>query len=117
MRTETITQEIASAIGMVGRVVTVGSAQYKIHSVEGTDWYAFDDQGQTTVDFHMTPASWITFPLATIIPSGHKIGGYAVPVDPTAERKMSGHKIGDGFSTVVALDQCRPGVCLAKSYV
>lgn len=97
MRTETITQEIASAIGMVGRVVTVGSAQYKIHSVEGTDWYAFDDQGQTTVDFHMTPASWITFPLATIIPSGHKIG--------------------DGFSTVVALDQCRPGVCLAKSYV
>jgi hypothetical protein len=92
-----ITPVVASAIGMVGRVVTVGNRQFKIHSVEGTDWYAFDDQGMTTVDFAMAKASWITFPLATIIPSGHKIG--------------------DGFAETVALDQCRPGVCLAKSYV
>lgn len=97
MSTATLTPDMIKGISMVGRVVTVGNDQYKIHSVEGTDWYAFDDQGTTTVDFAMAKASWITFPLATIIPSGHKIG--------------------DGLSTVVALDQCRPGVCLSKSYV
>ena len=97
MRTELITRDVAQAIGMVGKIVTVGNSQYKIHSVEGTDWYAFDDQGLTSVDFSMSPASWITEPEATIIPSGHKIG--------------------EGYAETVPLRRCRPGVCLAKAYV
>lgn len=86
------------AIGMVGRVVTYGNDQYKIHSVEGRDFYAFLDGETITVDFSMTEASWIKDPVAMIIPAGHKIG--------------------DGYATEVPLWSpfLRPGVCLTKSY-
>lgn len=95
--TRTLPRETVNGIAMVGRIVTLGDEQFKIHSVEGRDWYAFDDQGMTTVDLQMTVASWITEPVATIIPSGHAIG--------------------EGFSQTVPLAKVRPGVCLSKRYV
>ena len=89
-------REFANAIGMVGKVVTYGNRQWILHSVEGPSWYAFDDQGVTTVDATMTPASWITEPVAMIIPTGHLIG--------------------EGFGREVYLSQVQRGVCLSKSW-
>jgi len=92
--THAFTPEQCRAIGMVGQVVTYGNRQWILHSVEGTDWYAFDDQGMTTVDCRMTPANWIMDPIAMLIPSGHEIG--------------------DGFGVEVYLSKITRGVCLAK---
>lgn len=65
---------MVKAIGMVGRTVTWRDAQYRIHSVEGPTWYAFESApGVTTVDGGMTPASWISEPIAMILPAGTKI--------------------------------------------
>lgn len=94
--TRTLPVETVRAIAMVGRIVTMGDSQFKIHAVEGTDYYAFDDDGQITADLNMTPAQHITAPQAHIYPS-------------TARH-------GDGFGQVVPLAKVRSGVCLAKSY-
>lgn len=86
-----------AAIAHVGAVVTFANAQFTVHSVEGTDWYAFlDDHGTITVDASMPNAYWISEPRAMIVPAGHKVG--------------------DGFGKEVHLSQVRRGVCLAKSY-
>lgn len=94
--TRTLPVETVRAIAMVGRVVTMGDSQFKIHSVEGRDYYAFDDDGMITADLDMTPAHHITVPWAHIYPS-------------TAQ-------ISDGFGQTVPLAKVRLGVCLAKSY-
>jgi hypothetical protein len=91
-----VDREFATAIGSVGAVVTYGNRQFKIHSVEGPSWYAFDDHGLTSVDCGMSPASWITTPMAVIVPSGSVIG--------------------DGVSLEVPLNRVRRGVCLSKSW-
>lgn len=97
--THTMSPDMIKGIALVGRVVTYGNSQYKIHSVEGTDWYAFDDQGRTTVDCGFPVANWIKTPIVGMIPSGHKIG--------------------DGFMIEIPMDSpfLRPGVCLAKAWV
>lgn len=70
----TLPREVAQYAGMIGSVVTVGERQYTVHSVEGRTFYAFDQDGQTTVDVNMTPAEWIKTPIALILPMGTKIG-------------------------------------------
>lgn len=92
-----------SAIAQVGHVVTVDAHtfgaipwQAVVHSVEGVDWYAFDDNGLTTVDCAMSPAHWITEPRAMVVPMGHKIG--------------------DGWGVEVNLARLSRGVCLSKAY-
>lgn len=96
--THTLAPDTINAIGMVGQVVTYGGAQYKIHCVEGASFYAYDHQGSTTVDFGLTPAAWLQTPLATLLPSGARLGeGRSVEVPVTSP-------------------YLRRGVCLTKSY-
>lgn len=94
--TQELAPDIVQGIALVGRVVTIPgmAGQFKVHSVEGCDWYTFDRDGATVVDTAMPPARWITFPIATIIPSGCRIG--------------------QGFSETIAVDQIRVGVNLDK---
>lgn len=97
-RTHTLSPEIVDGIALVGKIVTVPlrSGQYKVHSVEGHDWYAFDKDGQTTVDLSMSPACWITSPVATVIPTDHEVG--------------------EGFSEMFDVTFLRRGVNLVKSW-
>lgn len=95
--THTLTREQIQAITLVGAVVTLDSQQYTVHSVEGVDWYAFNDNGATTVDMGMTRSAWITRPLATLVPAGCKIG--------------------EGFAKEgIPVSWLRRGVSLAKAY-
>lgn len=96
VRTVALAKDTVEGIALVGNIVTVGDQQFKVHSAEGRDWYAFDDQGETRVDLAMTVANWITVPELTLIPSGHKIG--------------------EGFAITVEANKVRRGVCLAKSW-
>lgn len=97
MSTATYTAEIAHAISLTGKTVTVGTAQYYVHSIEGHDWYTFrDENGSITIDINLTPSRWITTPIATLIPSGHKFG--------------------DGHSEMRPIASIKRGVCLEKSY-
>lgn len=94
------TPEFCQAVALVGRTVTVRTPgcslpwQGVVHSVEGSTWYAFDDNGTTVADLNMTLADWIT-PRAFVIPAGHKLG--------------------DGFGVEVPLRVVRPAVCLARA--
>lgn len=84
----TLPREAAQYAGMIGTIVTVCDRQYTVHSVEGRTFYAFDQDGQTTVDINMTPATWITTPIALLVPMGSKIGdGLGVECEVTALRK------------------------------
>lgn len=84
-------------IALVGQIVTYGDRQFKVHSVEGRDWYAFDDNGTTTVDLNMTPARWIFDPIARITPSDSVLG--------------------EGRTREVKASALRRGVCLEKAWV
>lgn len=88
-------QQIA-AIAMVGKVVTYANAQWTVHSVEGDTWYAFNDNGLTTVDCDLTIAHWLPEPSALIVPAGHAVG--------------------DGFGAQVPIVHLERRVCLSKSY-
>lgn len=94
--TQELTPAVVQGVALVGRVVTIPgyAGQFKVHSVEGCDWYTFDRDGVTVVDTAMPPARWISFPIATVIPSGHQIG--------------------EGFSETIAVDRLRVGVNLDK---
>jgi len=98
--TRQVTVEFApatvQAIAHVGQVVTLGNAQFTVHSVEGRDYYAFDQDGTTVVDANMTRASWLVEPVALILPAGSKIG--------------------EGFGKEVPLWRLQRGVCLTKRY-
>ena len=100
VQTVNVKPVVAQSVGMVGNVVTYRQQQYVVHSVEGTDWYAFQEKdGTITVDTNMTTADWIADhnPIATIIPSGHLVG--------------------EGFAQEAYLSEVRRGVCLSKRYV
>jgi len=95
--TQSITPEALTALTLVGRIVTYQGQQYKVHSVEGVDFYAFtpaDRPNTVTCDFGMTPSQWHSEPTAFILPMGAKIG--------------------DGFGIEVEVAQVKRGVCLAK---
>lgn len=100
VRTSTLDQSMIYALSMVGRVVTYRNNQYKIHSVEGRSWYAFDQgDGSTKIDCDMPVSTWLDEPIANLIPSGHKVGdGYMIDV-PLYSPRLSA------------------GVCLAKAWV
>ena len=92
-----IPAQAVRAIGMVGSIVTYSNQQYKIHSVEGHDYYAFLSfvgDGSVTADFNMSPAYWCTEPIANLLPMGREIG--------------------EGYSVAIPLARVRRGVCLAK---
>lgn len=92
--THTIPTHVIQAASLVGQVVTVNERQCTVHSVEGTDWYAFDQDGQVSIDLNMPHASWLTTPVVTLLPMGCKIG--------------------EGVSFVEMLPLVRRGVCLTK---
>lgn len=66
--------ELLGALPLVGQPVTLGVRNFTVHSIEGDTWYAFDQDGQVTVDVHMT-RRWLSGePMALIIPEGSKVG-------------------------------------------
>lgn len=92
-----LTPEQAHAVSLIGKPVTVGDRQYRLHSVEGGDWYThLSTDGMIVIDQGLSGGQWITFPIATLIPAGHTLG--------------------DGFSETHALDQVKRGVTLSKTY-
>lgn len=94
---EAIAPETLHGMSMVGKTVTYNGEQFKIYSVEGYDWYAFQSPTNptgVTCDFRMTPAEWKRQPLAFLLPMGHKIG--------------------DGAGFEVRLSTVTRGICLAK---
>ena len=97
--TRQVTVEFApatvQAIAFVGQVITLDDTQYVVHSVEGRDYYAFNQDGVTIVDANLTALSFDR-PYAMVVPMGVKIG--------------------EGFARTVPLPQLRRGVCLTKSY-
>ena len=94
VQTFNLRPDVAHAVGIVGRVVTYRERQYVVHSVEGADWYVFEEKdGTLTVDLHMTEIGLVE-PVATVVPSGSVIG--------------------EGFAREVPLRGVRRGVCLAK---
>lgn len=78
MRTiEAIPAQTIKSIAMVGNVVTFEGRQYKVHSVEGYDYYAFlsgTDHQSVTCDFSMTPSEFSRQPLVYLLPMGCKLG-------------------------------------------
>jgi hypothetical protein len=74
--THVLSAELIESLALVGKIVHIEgrSGQFKVHSVEGRDWYAFDRDGETVVDLAMTPASWIQTPWTTVVPVGHRVG-------------------------------------------
>lgn len=74
--THVIAPEIVQGLGLIGKIVHVPyrSGQFRVHSVEGFDWYAFDRDGETVLDLNMTASESYREPLATIVPVDHKIG-------------------------------------------
>lgn len=86
-----------NAIGRVGETVTYANQQYRVYAVEGVDYFAFasaPDWAETVCDFDMTRATWITEPVATLLPVGAWVG--------------------QGQAITVPLRFARKGVCLAK---
>lgn len=84
-------------IAMVGKIVTKGDRQFKVHSVEGKTWYAFDDNGQTVIDMGFPALSTMEQPLLTLLPDGAKIG--------------------QGFAVEAFASDVSRGVCLTKSWI
>lgn len=91
-----MTPEVAHSLSLIGKIVTVGSQQYTVHAIEGTDWYAFDRDGTVILDQNMTRSMFITEPIATLIPSGHTYG--------------------DGHTEMHSVRTVKRGVSLGKSY-
>lgn len=90
-----IPTEALDAIALVGKIVTYDHQQYKVYSVEGYDWYAFQSsEGTVTADFQMTAAEYKRSPLAFLLPMGCKIT--------------------DGFGFEVRTTHIRRGVCIGK---
>lgn len=83
---ESIPTQTIKSVALVGRTVTFCDQQWKVYSVEGYDYYAFQsatDSDSITCDFAMTPSEWKREPVAMILPVGAKIGeglGKEVPV-------------------------------------
>lgn len=96
--TVTLSDEIISAVAIVGKIVTHGDAQYRVHSVEGADWYTFDKAGETVLDFFGEQAysAYHCQPVASLLPMGATIG--------------------DGLSLNVPVTTLRRGVSLSKTY-
>lgn len=92
-----IRPEVIDAIRMVGRTVTYRDEQFKIYSVEGSDFYACSSKtpgdNTLTIDFDMT-RSYRTDTYAFLIPAGCVIG--------------------ECYGTEVPLGWIKPGVCLVK---
>lgn len=92
-----IRPEVIDAIRMVGRTVTYRDQQFKIYSVEGSDFYAFGSKtpgdNTITVDLNMTHG-YRTDTYAYIIPAGQSVG--------------------DGWGQEVPLEWVQPGICLVK---
>lgn len=94
VQTVSLTPKIAHAVSLVGNVVTYRDRQFVVHSIEGADWYTFQEKdGTITVDVALPHLSHIT-ERAMIIPSGHVMG--------------------EGFGQEVPLSDLRRGVCLVK---
>lgn len=98
-RTFTFSPELVNGISLVGKVVHVPyrPGQFRVHSVEGFDWYAFDRKGETIVDLAMTASDRHHAPIVTVLPMGAQMG--------------------DGFAETYPVDQVRRGVNLVKSWV
>jgi hypothetical protein len=100
VQTTTLPQADVDKIALVGKIVTFpgSNGQFKVHSVEGPTWYAFDQDGETVVDLGLTKSLAITQePLATLLPTWAKIG--------------------QGFSETVRVGMIRRGVNLTKSWI
>lgn len=99
-RTFELTSDVVTGIAMVGKIVTYRGGQFKVHSVEGSTFYAHESSVQViTVDTGMSKADWITDdnPIVMIIPAGHVVG--------------------EGFGQEAYLRDLRVGVSLVKSWV
>jgi hypothetical protein len=83
--------ELLRAIALVGNVVTYLDQQWTVQEVEGIDWYAFDDDGVTTVDCGLTRAPHRAEPLALVISADGESKAWA------------------------AASQLKRGVCLVKA--
>lgn len=90
--------ELLHALTLVGQVVTVDYVQYTVHSIEGESWYAYNQDGQISVDTNMTIPEWLRGQAATV---------HLVPM---------GCKIGQGFGHTVPLTWVRRGVSLIKGW-
>ena len=92
-----IRPEVIDAARMVGKIVTYRDRQYKVHSVEGPDYYAFGSKivgdDTITIDFDMA-GGWRPDTYAYIIPCELHDG--------------------DGWGTEVPVGWLKPGVCLVK---
>lgn len=99
VQTTTLPQADVDKIALVGKIVTFpgSNGQFKVHSVEGPTWYAFDRDGETVLDLGLTKSRVITEPLATIMPSDTQIG--------------------QGFAETVRVGMIRRGVNLTKSWI
>lgn len=85
-------------IAMVGKIVTKGNRQFKVHSVEGRTWYAFNnDRDETVIDMGFPALSTMEQPLLTLLPDGAKIG--------------------QGFAVEAFASDVSRGVCLTKSWI
>lgn len=84
------------AIGMVDRTVSYANRQWKIYSIQGSGYYAFQSavSRSVAINFNMPEAPWYADPIATLLPVGAKIG--------------------EGHAVEVPLHMVRVGVCLAK---
>lgn len=99
MRTSVLPQAHIDKIALVGKIVTFpgSNGQFKVHSVEGKSWYAFDQDGETVIDLGLTPSPSINEPLACI-----------VPVGTTYDQ---------GFGETVRVGMVKRGVSLTKSWI
>lgn len=94
--THTIPLEAVQGMSWVGQIVTVGERQFTVHNIEGRDWYAHLQDGQVTVDIHMTPIH-IVEPIAMVLPMGTKLG--------------------EGSAETYEVSRLTRGVSLVKSWV
>jgi hypothetical protein len=70
-----ITTEAAQAVAKIGTEVHLFGQPYTVYSVEGYDYYAFQtEDGTITLDTDMPRSSWLSSPVALILPEGTKIG-------------------------------------------
>lgn len=99
MRTSVLPQVETDKIALVGKIVTFpgSNGQFKVYSVEGATWYAFDQEGETVIDLGLTPSPSINEPLAYLIPSGTTYD--------------------QGFGETVRVGTIKRGVSLTKSWI
>lgn len=93
MDTVTLSDQTIQGVAIVGKIVTAGSRQFKIHSVEGPTWYAFDQDGETVLDLGLTKVSGYEKIICTTVPSAQ------------------------GFTQQFELHQVERRVCFEKAYV